>query len=100
MNTFLGAAQMLGPEAVDPAQVADAAILYLEGYLWDPAMPRSAMMKAMEAARAAGTKIAFTLSDAFVVERHRADINALLDKGLVDILFRQPGRNRSPGGSE
>ncbi len=87
MNTFLGAAQMLGPEAVDPAGVADAAIVYLEGYLWDPAEPRSAMMKAMDAAREAGTKVAFTLSDSFVVERHRADINRLLDERRIDILF-------------
>jgi len=87
MNTFLGAAQMLGPEAVDPAEVASAAIVYLEGYLWDPAEPRSAMMKAMDAAREVGTKVAFTLSDSFVVERHRADINRLLDERRIDILF-------------
>jgi sugar/nucleoside kinase (ribokinase family) len=87
MNTFLGAAQMLGPEAIDPAEIGDAAIVYLEGYLWDPAEPRAAMMKAMDAARAAGTKVAFTLSDAFVVERHRADIAKLLDERRIDILF-------------
>ncbi|MEO7277629.1 MAG: adenosine kinase [Sphingomicrobium sp.] len=87
MNTFLGAAQMLGPEAVDPAAVAASAIIYLEGYLWDPATPRSAMLKAMDAARAAGTKVAFTLSDSFVVERHRADILKLLEERRVDILF-------------
>jgi sugar/nucleoside kinase (ribokinase family) len=87
MNTFLGAAQMLGPDAVDPARVAEAKILYLEGYLWDPAEPRAAMYKAMDAARAAGTKVAFTLSDSFVVERHRADLMKLLDERRIDILF-------------
>jgi sugar/nucleoside kinase (ribokinase family) len=87
MNTFLGAAQMLGPEAVDPADVAAAEIVYLEGYLWDPAAPRAAMYKAMDAARAAGTKVAFTLSDSFVVERHRADLLQLLDERRIDILF-------------
>jgi sugar/nucleoside kinase (ribokinase family) len=87
MNTFLGAAQMLGPDAVDPARVAQAKILYLEGYLWDPADPRAAMYKAMEAARAAGTKVAFTLSDSFVVDRHRADLMRLLDERRIDILF-------------
>src|SRR4051794_31797026 len=56
MNTFLGAAQRLGPEAVEPAQVAAARILYLEGYLWDPEEPRRAMYKAMDAARDAATK--------------------------------------------
>jgi sugar/nucleoside kinase (ribokinase family) len=87
MNTFLGAAQRLGPDAVDPAEVAAATILYLEGYLWDPAEPRSAMTRAMGVAREAGTKVAFTLSDSFVVERHRADLLKLLAERRIDILF-------------
>lgn len=87
MNTFLGAAQRLGPEAVDPGRVAEAKIVYLEGYLWDPEAPRAAMLKAMNAARDGGTKVAFTLSDSFVVHRHRADLQRLLDEGRIDILF-------------
>ena len=87
MNTFLGAAQMLEPDAVDPAHVAQAKIVYLEGYLWDPAAPRAAMYKAMDAAREAGTKVAFTLSDSFVVDRHRGDLKRLLDERRIDILF-------------
>jgi sugar/nucleoside kinase (ribokinase family) len=87
MNTFLGAALRLGPEAVDPAQVAEAHILYLEGYLWDPENPRRAMVKAIEAARSAGTKVAFTLSDSFVVDRHRTDLWELFSDGRIDILF-------------
>jgi sugar/nucleoside kinase (ribokinase family) len=87
MNTFLGAAQMLGPDAVDEAHVASAKILYLEGYLWDPAEPRAAMYKAMDAARVAGTQVAFTLSDSFVVDRHRGDLLKLIDERRIDILF-------------
>jgi sugar/nucleoside kinase (ribokinase family) len=87
MNTFLGAAQKLGPDAVDPTQVAAARILYLEGYLWDPEEPRQAMVKAIDAARSAGTKVAFTLSDSFVVDRHRADLWQLFRRGRIDILF-------------
>ena len=87
MNTFLGAAQRLGPDAVDTAQVAAARILYLEGYLWDPEDPRRAMVKAIDAARAAGTKVAFTLSDSFVVDRHRANLWELFHKSSIDILF-------------
>ena len=87
MNTFLGAAQMLEPSAVDPAEVATAKILYLEGYLWDPEGSRGAMMKAIDAARAADTKVAFTLSDGFVVDRHREDLMRLLDERRIDILF-------------
>ncbi len=87
MNTFLGAAQMLDRDAVDESLIADSSILYLEGYLWDPEAPRLAMRKAIAAARSAGTKVAFTLSDSFVVDRHRNDLNALFDEGAIDILF-------------
>jgi sugar/nucleoside kinase (ribokinase family) len=87
MNTFLGAAQLLTPDAIDEAQVKDAAILYLEGYLWDPETPRAAMERAIDAARAAGRKVAFTLSDSFCVGRHRDGFNALIDSGRLDILF-------------
>ncbi|MGH6783243.1 MAG: adenosine kinase, partial [Sphingomicrobium sp.] len=37
MNTFLGAAQRLETASVDLDAVADSGIVYLEGYLWDPA---------------------------------------------------------------
>src|SRR5881227_4179908 len=36
MNTYLGAAQDLGPSDIDDAQIAASRIVYLEGYLWDP----------------------------------------------------------------
>jgi sugar/nucleoside kinase (ribokinase family) len=87
MNTFLGASQFLPAEAIDREQIASAAILYLEGYLWDPEQPRAAMRAAIEIARAAGRKVAFTLSDAFCIERHRGDFRALIDGGMIDILF-------------
>jgi sugar/nucleoside kinase (ribokinase family) len=87
MNTFLGAAQMLEAGALDPAWVRDARILYLEGYLWDAEAARAAMYAAMDAAREAGTEIAFTLSDSFVVDRHGEDLRKLLDERRIDILF-------------
>jgi sugar/nucleoside kinase (ribokinase family) len=87
MNTFLGAAQHLPVSALDEAQIADAAILYLEGYLWDPETPRYAMIRAIEVARSAGRKVAFTLSDSFCIERHRHGFNALIDDKRIDILF-------------
>ena len=87
MNTFLGASQFLPESAIDRHMIQDAAILYLEGYLWDPEEPRAAMRAAIEMARAAGRKVAFTLSDAFCISRHRADFLKLIDGGLIDILF-------------
>ena len=58
---------MLRAGDVDLAAVASAKILYLEGYLWDPAEPRAAMEAAIDAARAAGTKVAFTSEAANLV---------------------------------
>ncbi|QNM81748.1 adenosine kinase [Sphingomonas sabuli] len=87
MNTFLGAAQHLDRGAIDADAIARARILYLEGYLWDPEEPRAAMEEAIRHARAAGTKVAFTLSDGFVVERHRDGFLKLIDEGKIDILF-------------
>ncbi|HEX4847230.1 MAG TPA: adenosine kinase [Novosphingobium sp.] len=87
MNTFLGASQFLPPAALDEAAIQDAEILYLEGYLWDPEEPRAAMRRAIGAARAAGRKVAFTLSDAFVIDRHGDDFRTMIDAGDIDILF-------------
>jgi len=87
MNTYLGAAQNLRPDAIDEAQVAGAGILYLEGYLWDPEVPRAAMERAIDIARGAGRTTSFSLSDSFCVDRHKDGFNALIDSGRIDILF-------------
>ena len=87
MNTFLGASQFLPPAALDEELIASAGILYLEGYLWDPEEPRSAMRRAIEVARKADRKVAFTASESFVIERHGDDFRELIADGLIDILF-------------
>jgi sugar/nucleoside kinase (ribokinase family) len=87
MNTYLGASQFLPAGALDLSVIEDAAILYLEGYLWDPEEPRAAMRAAIEVARKAGRKVAFTLSDVFCIGRHGGDFRRLLADGLIDILF-------------
>ncbi|RDE06393.1 adenosine kinase [Sphingomonas aracearum] len=87
MNTFLGASQFLPEGALDRQMIADAAILYLEGYLWDPEEPRAAMRAAIGLARENGRKVAFTLSDVFCISRHGDDFRRLLSDGLLDILF-------------
>ena len=87
MNTFLGASQFLPASALDEELIANGAILYLEGYLWDPEEPRAAMRKAIDIARANGRKVAFTLSDVFCISRHGGDFRQLIADGLIDILF-------------
>ena len=87
MNTFLGASQFLPESALDRDLIASGAILYLEGYLWDPEEPRRAMRAAIEVARKAGRKVAFTLSDVFCISRHGPDFRDLMARGLLDIMF-------------
>jgi sugar/nucleoside kinase (ribokinase family) len=86
MNTFLGACVSLNPADVDAALVADAAVTYLEGYLFDPPAAQAAFRAAAAAAHAAGRQVALSLSDPFCVNRHRAAFRALV-AGHVDILF-------------
>jgi sugar/nucleoside kinase (ribokinase family) len=86
MCTYLGACVELGPEDIDPAVVEAARFVYLEGYLFDPEPARRAFAKACSLARAAGRRIAMSLSDGFVVERHRHALLAFIDS-QVDILF-------------
>ena len=86
MNTYLGACVDLGPEDVPEALIASAQVTYLEGYLFDPPRAKAAFRKAADAAHAAGRKVSLTLSDAFCVERYRAEFCALI-AGHVDILF-------------
>jgi sugar/nucleoside kinase (ribokinase family) len=87
MNTYLGAAQDLKPGDIDEAQVASAAVTYLEGYLWDPPQAKDAFVKAAGIAHKAGRQVALTLSDAFCVDRYRAEFLELIRKGTVDIVF-------------
>jgi sugar/nucleoside kinase (ribokinase family) len=87
MNTYLGAAQELRPSDIGEAQVASAAVTYLEGYLWDPPQAKEAFVKAAGIAHKAGRRVALTLSDAFCVDRYRAEFLDLIRKGTVDIVF-------------
>lgn len=86
MNTYLGACTTLGPDDVNPDDVRNAAVTYLEGYLWDPPAAKDAFRKATTIAHEAGQKVSLTLSDAFCVDRYRAEFRDLVDNG-VDIVF-------------
>lgn len=86
MNTFLGASVLFSPEDVQEDLVRDAGILYLEGYLFDQEAAKAAFVHASEIAKAAGRKVALTLSDGFCVERHRDSFLHLI-KNHVDLVF-------------
>ena len=86
MNTYLGACVSFGVADVDADLVAKSAIIYLEGYLFDPPAAQAAFLHAAAVAHAAGRQVALSLSDAFCVDRHRAAFRTLIAEH-VDILF-------------
>jgi len=87
MNTYLGAAQDLQPADIDADAVAASAILYLEGYLWDPKNAKEAFLKAAKIAHQSGRKVALSLSDAFCVDRWRDEFLQLMRSRTVDLIF-------------
>jgi sugar/nucleoside kinase (ribokinase family) len=87
MNTYLGAAQDLHPADIDAELVAASAVLYLEGYLWDPKNAKDAFIKAAKIAHEAERTVALSLSDAFCVDRWRAEFLQLMRSGTVDLIF-------------
>ena len=89
MCTFLGAANQLEAADIDATVIGASAIVYLEGYLFDPA-PARAAFEAAAAAHAAGRKVAITLSDTFVVARWRAELLAFI-AASADIVLANEG---------
>lgn len=86
MNTYLGSSGLLDEDDIDPVFIQRGWVTYGEGYLWEAPAAKAAMTKAFAAARAAGRRSAFTLSDGFCVDRNRAEFLALIEERL-DIVF-------------
>jgi sugar/nucleoside kinase (ribokinase family) len=86
MNTFLGASLGFAPADLDVSLIEAAKIVYLEGYLFDREEAKKAFKEAARLARESGAKVALSLSDAFCVDRHRADFRKLIRDG-ADIVF-------------
>ena len=86
LNTYLGASREISRDDVDETAVAQSAVLYIEGYLWDQPEAKAAIEKAIVAAKRAQRRVALTLSDPFCVGRYREEFLELM-KTRVDILF-------------
>ena len=96
MNTFLGASQFLPEAALDRDLIADAAILYLEGYLWDPEEPRAGDAR-RDRGRAQGgaqgrVHACPTRSASSAIGD---DFRELIADGLIDILFANEAEIRA-----
>ena len=86
MNTYLGVSSLLCTDDLDEATIADGAVLYMEGYLFDRDDAKKAFRRAASVAHENGRKVSLTLSDSFCVDRHRDDFAAIVHED-VDLLF-------------
>ncbi len=86
MLTHLGVSSKLHPDNVDETIMGQCGTVYIEGYLWTGEETRQAAEKMADIAKKADVPVAFTLSDAFIVNSYR---EALIDfiRWKVDILF-------------
>jgi sugar/nucleoside kinase (ribokinase family) len=83
MNTFLGASvdftrRSRSGSSRTPDRLSEA--------IFDREPAKAAFREASELAKSAGAKVALSLSDAFCVDRHRADFQAFIRDG-ADIVF-------------
>ncbi len=78
MNTYLGISSELGPDDVADDVAGDAAVLFLEGYLYDKPKGKAAFERAARLCQAAGGQAGIALSDPFCVDRHRDDFRRLV----------------------
>jgi sugar/nucleoside kinase (ribokinase family) len=92
MNTYLGVSTHFTPADLDPDLISGAAIVYLEGYLFDSDDAKAAFRSAAQIAHGAGRKVALSLSDSFCVDRHRPELLEFLQGG-VDAAARQAGEH-------
>jgi sugar/nucleoside kinase (ribokinase family) len=94
MATYLGASTQISEADIKLELIEQAEVIFFEGYLFDSPSAAKAIYKAIEIAEASDTKIAFTLSDPFCVDRHREEFRKLVDKH-VDILFSNESEIKS-----
>jgi sugar/nucleoside kinase (ribokinase family) len=86
MCTFLGCAPNISQDLVNEKDFKNLEIFYTEGYLWDSGQNSATLRRAIDIAKNNGAKIAFSLSDAFCVSRHKKDFLELVSS-KIDILF-------------
>lgn len=86
MVTHLGISIDLHSENVDETILKGAKYVYVEGYLFTGEETRNAAIKLAKAAKKEGIPVAFTLSDAFVVNSFKEHIEEFVE-WHTDILF-------------
>ena len=94
MNTYLGISQQLTENDIDMKVIENSSILYLEGYLWDLDEAKNAIKKSILKAKTSSTLVAFSMSDAFCVDRFREEFFEIVND-YADIIFANESEIKS-----
>jgi sugar/nucleoside kinase (ribokinase family) len=86
MLTNLALSATLSESDIDEEAIKRSKVVYVEGYLFGGEPTRSAALKAIEIAKRHNVRVAFTVSDPFLIQYHRDEFLALIE-GPVDLLF-------------
>lgn len=86
MLTHLGLSCTLGPDDISESEIQQSKFVYIEGYLFTGDSTKAAALKAIELAKKHGVKVAFTVSDPFLININRELFWELI-AGPVDLLF-------------
>jgi len=86
MLTHLGVSATLGPDDINEGEIKKAKYVYVEGYLFTGDSTKAAAYKTIELAKKHNVKVAFTVSDPFLIGLFRDEFLQLIE-GPVDLLF-------------
>lgn len=86
MNTHLGISESIGIDNIDEQALKNSRFAYIEGYLVTSNSGKPAAISVREQAKAAGVKVAVSLSDPAIVDYFKEGILEILGEG-VDLIF-------------
>lgn len=86
MCTNLAISVLFNADDIKADQVERCKVCYVEGYLWAGPDTKAAAVKAIETAKASGTLVSMTFSDAFVVDLFKDYFQELVPESC-DIIF-------------
>lgn len=86
LQTYLGACVEIAQTDITERTIGAPQIILLEGYVWDTPEGPAAMREAVRLGKAAGSKIALSLSDSECVKRHFDAFKLLLETD-ADIII-------------
>lgn len=85
MQTHLGVSAGINAEHIDESVIKESEWVFIEGYLLSNEAGQGAVSRTIELAKKHGTRIAFTLSAAFIVEFFREQVEKVIPD--CDLVF-------------